>query len=562
MDIDALRVGDIEDAAARTARSALDLDDVLGAGEYEECIVVGGEEPENLPFDEAASDIEESASEAAREAAILYLDLEDTSTLVPMRQNKSIETSSFEKALATFADLTGLSRQDWASLREVLFLIRDKDGDIPAMIQGLPKQLSTLRDRMRRRMPLIDMREADIPLNILKLPTMPASLKPDERRKVEMARAQAECKSAALTATRNATRLARESGKNSAEAQEAAKIAEKAKKHLGDLQTKHGGEISLKDLPKPTMRLSFFDPITMFKNIVASDILRRTHIGPGLFVDNPTELFHSHAWLSSVRSTSGHYAHVIIDGKVGPVIFPSDWVYYRCSDEGCPRSCHDIDDDSEDVVNLHIGRVYGVGFDVRRHPCTSDRTRLCLQIQGAYRAGEIADITQSNQELVLSAALEYIPETNVFGHLHVYVDKHTGEEHKDPGWKPPRQTKGTSPMPFPKYAKPAFAKARGNEWYECRRIIVRGEARPLAHTHPIRAELELQHFGRQQFERDWDQSNDANIPVVSFPHLDFIDGFGVFQNSYRTLMGFYFTPAGLWWEERSRPGSIFPLVLG
>ncbi|KAK3896551.1 hypothetical protein C8A05DRAFT_39905, partial [Staphylotrichum tortipilum] len=399
---EALRDGDIEDIAARPA---VDLEDVLGAGEYEECIWVGGRPDESVPFDE--DDVPEPTPIPGAQP-----DSEDTSILIPTRQNRSIETSSFEKALATFADLTGLSRQDWASLREILFLIRDKDGDTPAMIQGLPKQLSTLRDRMRSRMPMMHMREADIPLNILKLPTLPATLKPEERRRVEDMRACAEVKAAAVSAARAAIKTAREKGRDSAEARAATKVAQQAKARAEKLQAKAKAntdeELQSCDLPRVTMRLTFFDPPTMFKNIVASDI-----------------------------------------GIKGPVIFPSDWVYFRCLDSLCELHCHDIADDSDDIVNIHIGRVYG--------------------IQEAHR---------SQSRILTSCAVEL-------------------------------------------------------EWW-----------------------------GREVFQDQWDQAREGTLPVVSFPHIDFIDGFGVFSNSYRTLMGFYFTPAGLTEKERARPGSIFPIVLG
>jgi hypothetical protein len=85
---------------------------------------------------------------------------------------------------------------------------------------------------------------------------------------------------------------------------------------------------------------------------------------------------------------------------------------------------------------------------------------------------------------------------------------------------------------------------------------------PICHTHPIRAELELNWYGRQMFEEKWDDTRPGVLPVVSLPHQDFIDGFGVYRNSYRSLMGFYSILAGLSESERKRPGSIFPIVLG
>lgn len=83
---------------------------------------MGGQPDESVPFDDNLSE----QQTVPVTATSLRPDVDDTSILVPARQNRSILTSSFEKSLAIFADLTGLSRQDWASLREILFLVRDK----------------------------------------------------------------------------------------------------------------------------------------------------------------------------------------------------------------------------------------------------------------------------------------------------------------------------------------------------------------------------------------------------------------------------------------------------
>ncbi|KAK1773246.1 hypothetical protein QBC45DRAFT_340346, partial [Copromyces sp. CBS 386.78] len=49
--------------------------------------------------------------------------------------------------------------------------------------------------------------------------------------------------------------------------------------------------------------------------------------------------------------------------------------------------------------------------------------------------------------------------------------------------------------------------------------------------------------------------------VILFPYFDFINKFSIFYNSYYTLIGFYFTPAGLLAKERIQFSSIFPLLL-
>ena len=181
---------------------------------------------------------------------------------------------------------------------------------------------------------------------------------------------------------------------------------------------------------------------------------------------------------------------------------------------------------------------------------------------------------QDSLELVLCSDMNVILEDFVHSMVNVlHVDEHWGEVHEDPGWKPPklkyRKGKGKdiaepikAPDPFPKYLKATLSTNRGeNPWF-VRRMIVGDDVVPLCHTHPIRAELELMHFGRHLFEEEWDQTKPDVLPVISFPHIDFIDGFGVFRNSCRSLMGFYFTPAGLSQGERLSPGSIFPIVLG
>ncbi|KAI1747760.1 hypothetical protein F4782DRAFT_535125 [Xylaria castorea] len=412
-----------------------------------------------------------------------------------MHQNKFIETSVFEKALATFADLAGLSRKDYKALREILFLLRDKDGIVLDDVKNLPLQLSTLRDRMRKRMSLMNMREVDIHLNILKLPTLPATLKPEERKLLEAYKTQLKGK-----------------GKGKAE----------AKKPLVRAQ-------DIKDLPVVTMMLTFFDPPSVFKNYIAFDIGRKTYHGPAIFVDEPTELFYSHAWASSVRTTNGKYAHVWLSGVAGSVIFPSDFVYYRCHSKDC--FCHEIMDSNDKTTELHIILP-----------------------------------EQAEDELILGSEITYISEGKVYAHVLVYIDNHFGEAHDDPTWETPQRrpgAKGKEPKPYPKYyAATQVYERTENQYYIIRRLFVADKLIPLCYTRPTRAELELNCYGRDLFEFEWDTIREGVLPVKFVPILSFIDSFNIFSNSYRTLMGFYFTPAAMTETERARPGSISPLVLG
>src|SRR5436190_8408295 len=81
--------------------------------------------------------------------------------------------------------------------------------------------------------------------------------------------------------------------------------------------------------------LHFIDPLKLFRSFMATSKAQMMHRGMAHFVDLPTELYHSLSWASSVRSTSGEYAHIQQDDEEetgelipGPTIFPSDFVLY------------------------------------------------------------------------------------------------------------------------------------------------------------------------------------------------------------------------------------------
>ena len=82
--------------------------------------------------------------------------------------------------------------------------------------------------------------------------------------------------------------------------------------------------------------------------------------------------------------------------------------------------------------------------------------------------------------------------------------------------------------------------------------------RPLSQSHPNRAELELSEFTRQHFVAKFDQSE---LPRISLPLLTFIDGFGLYRNMYRTLMGVYFIIAAFLSRERARWANVLPITL-
>lgn len=540
--------------------------DLIGAANYDEAIDHDIQGPLSLAFDEIDEETEpiEGAGESALHEAVPGdvadpdAKAPDTSKLILMHQKFHLEMSKLEKALAAYADLYGISRDQWASLREVLNTIRDGSGNVPKDIAELPRQLSTLIDRFRSRLPLMNMREAVIPLKAEKMPTEArtrrAKLIESLRKRLREKEERTKGKSAKAKGKEKATSLT----------------------DVGVPQSDKGPSMA-------SCKLTYFDPPTVVKNLVSSDIgTKDMHHGPGIFVDKPTELFHSRAWTSSVRASGGVYPHL---QATGILIIPGDFIYYRCTEAEC--FCHGIDDDSDDTIELHIGRINSFGYDMRTGSCTGESKEvLALQVQPCFTSFNVNELSVAldppidDQELILGPDLIFIPESNAFSGLDVFKDYQYGECMDNPSLPKPKLRKPTKRAPkeqvtFAKYEDPDFVERNEDQWYSVRRVVVvKQKARvgnaqmiedqvvSLCHTHPIRAEIEVDYYGRYKFEYEWDQALENATPVISVPVETFIDGFGIFSNSYRSLLGYYITPCGLSAKDRLRPGNIIPLVLG
>ena len=313
------------------------------------------------------------------------------------------------------------------------------------------------------------------------------------------------------------------------------------------------------------------DPYGIFTSLLASDLAKRMHFGLAHFVDKATDLFHSHSWASSVRTTSGQYAHVIrkqtdVRGNEIEVydhaVFPSDFVLYKCSNGECV--CKTASTSNAD--NAHLGRIYGVGKDFRTDYCTAKIGDVALQIQEAFPHPQLRFpglipphpqpiLDQSPNELVLDLLSTFVPQSNLIARTAdnmIVCNYFWGEDHTDPS---PAMTRGTAAKKsaYPKYSHRPEAPQGHN--FVCRGFID-GKVIPLCHTHPIRAELELATYGRKRFEQTWDRNE-----VVSCPIMVFIDGFGLYRNSYRSLVGVYAMIASLSLKDRQRPANVFPIAL-
>lgn len=366
----------------------------------------------------------------------------DSSVLLQHHYNPDATPSKLTIALGLWAHSIGLSRHDFAGLRQIFQLV-----DHPN-INSIPHSLSTLNRHFLKNIPLLDMRMKKIPLNPKKMPT-------------------------------------------EAESRKAASTTDSA----------------------PMEDVYWFDPESLFAAFLRSDIAKGMHMGMAEYHDTPTELWHSRCWSSSVRTSSGQYAHF----WSGEAIFPSDFLCFVCDDTDC--ACHNETGDT-----YHLGRVYGVGLDFRSQPVVPDHG-IVLEIQLAFMAQDLGDREVEGlllNEVVLSVEdLVMIPERNARYQVHVALDYTYGEDISKIGVQ----------NAFEVDEKTLFVRRMFTDMDD---VVL--EFRPLCHTHPLRGELELAEFGRDCFVEQWDVTRNGNT-TMSVPLLTFIDGFGLYRNMYRSLMG-------------------------
>ncbi|TFB02594.1 hypothetical protein CCMA1212_005569 [Trichoderma ghanense] len=500
--------------------------------------------PEEFPFDEdvarALSDdsIDQTSLETAVEAP--HSNLEDPSYLVPHRQSQFLEISDFEMAFGLFAHSTGLNRAEYASLREIRLLLLTADGNPLTVVLLLPNRLSALKNRVATRLPLLDMRQADISLMTGKLPTSKSSTK--------------------------------------------------------DIETADRHTVT---------SLHFIDPINLFSAFMSTEKAQAMRTGFAHFVDLPVELYHSLSWASSVRTTSGEYAHIQqedADGNIvnGPVVFPSDFVMYCCTDTDCGCRCQESDGDNYEVS--HIGRVIGVGRDYRSNNRAQEIGGISLIVHELFQHPDyrhdsllsqhpLAEFPHSPplayDEVIIHCHDIYIPQEHLISVVSdsVFCDYFWGEDHNDPAPRRglqeqirqdanPLARRGQRPRRikvFRKYdavgswlqgeQRPTQSNLRRALVYPQYPDPARCMLVPLCHTHPIRGQLEVDAYGRELFET-WDRSASSTIPMLSCSIITFIDGFGLYRNTHKSLVGVYLSPAALTLSERQIQSHMFPLTLG
>jgi len=292
--------------------------------------------------------------------------------------------------------------------------------------------------------------------------------------------------------------------------------------------------LDLSKLPtgsSPTMDFEFFDPEGLISTMLSSlEFRSKVHFGMAHFVEQQSELWHSVAWASSIRTTSGEFARYPNQKP----IFPSDFILYRCGDSSCPNCTR--------FSTYHLGQVIAVGKNFIQSQ--GGQGQVTIAIRNIYdRAGLLPEIR---------AKLTSPPPKPPITELFVCEDEVlwvTEDAVVD------RKVDMVTDNHFPTKKQPRYP---SSTLWVVRQIvsIARKDVRAINLSAPIRGALEIEEFTREYLEEKFDDSG-----CVCLPFTMFIDGFGAWRNAYRTLTGFYITPAGLPHRERFRRSNQFVLTL-
>jgi hypothetical protein len=235
-----------------------------------------------------------------------------------------------------------------------------------------------------------------------------------------------------------------------------------------------------------------------------------------------------------VSSTSGEFAKY----PDGQPIFPSDIVRYQCSNTACKFECRMSGSEA------HVGRIVAVGKDYRHNANVKGIVKLQLQMLIGYKAA-----TDS-----LCTLLESTGPPFRENELIVHEDEYLYLSESDiSSWEK------TILLDYQFQNGFSSCVAEPPDRYLIRRVINQHitSVRPLCLTTPPRGELEIATYGRKQLM-------DTFLPgrCLSFPYQLFIDGFGLYRNMYRSLIGIYIIPACLDAIERAKRNNVYPITLG
>lgn len=310
--------------------------------------------------------------------------------------------------------------------------------------------------------------------------------------------------------------------------------------------------------------LYWYCPKDLTSWILSSRLTYEMHFGLAHYVDRPKELYHSLAWGSSVRSSSGENVasqagDLLISGdivRIPPTVCQSTGrihtrgriVFIGKDYRGARAPQLDLDGSMDHPVIVTLQAVVSTRKMLIGQPDDDDdddeyddRNDGFVPLYSAALLDQLPfNEWNSGEQLLIEDELIEIRADEIKYHMNVEIDRKFS----------------VNPDGRPEEIEEFF--------YSAPRTYIRRVAnlktmkvRELLKMPPARGELEVEEFGRAYLEGFFG----AGKKFTSLPYQLFIDGFAIHRNNYRSLGGFYNIPSSLPYEARRRVANIFTLTL-
>ena len=266
--------------------------------------------------------------------------------------------------------------------------------------------------------------------------------------------------------------------------------------------------------------------------INTEDIMQNLYTGPALKVDVLSEPWHGSLWAESVCCASGQlpfYPHWQGAATERPAIFPSDVVAYR--GDGA----------------MQLGYVTGFWRDCRRTPGSTrppapEDAPWLLTIFPIRRISDFVQDTDSTRIATEYCMIEEPLEIDVGRVTHRVENMLFDVPTPDDG-DPPFILRIFTPS----HRSPPHAPYNH---------------RVMAQRDILLADREIETIGRDRLQREFVTRSRTSKRVIAVPTFDFVDGFGLYRNMYRSLLGIYSLPACLPLELRRQQRHHTVITLG
>ena len=238
------------------------------------------------------------------------------------------------------------------------------------------------------------------------------------------------------------------------------------------------------------------------------------------YVDESIELWHFHAWNSSIRSCFENVCYIQKDN----LIISDDLIRIFC-------------DDSINEWTYTMNRVIFIEKNHCSDVLTSNEIILFLQciVQRNHSILNDDSLNDDEDELFFVENINHLVSIDrILSHLNVAFDRNYNDNDNENNWK-----------------------TITKEIYQIKNIFnfTSKQLRSVRQLHSTRKKLKIIYFERQHFEIFF------SISHTSFFYLLFIDDFDVHRNMYRVLKAFYLISICLIYEYRRKMINVFTLIL-